>query len=147
MVKILSSLDPATLSTSTALYYLNCLTKVRVKSRTEVVHCFVDSTLDKIAKCEISVSSSTRLKALETRQLLRIEDYEVFESVPQMPMPESFATLTNFGVVDKEALVAKINSIAQIESNEARESLLDLDLGIKSKDNRTLYTADDLNLL
>lgn len=82
----------------TNFYLLNCLSKVYLKSESGPIRQKVSEFLVKVQNGKVKMSNVARVKAVEIRMLLSMDEdkrREIFDEVPQGTLPVVFQELTN----------------------------------------------------
>lgn len=98
LLAALTRFNFAKFANTTNYYLFNCLSKVYVRTEQAGIRKGVMDFLAKVQNGKVKMSSVARVKAIETRQLLMLDEdkrREVFDEVPQGQMPEVFAEWAN----------------------------------------------------
>lgn len=94
LLTALTRFDFSQFANITNYYLLNCLGKVFVKTERKEIRAKIMEFLRKVQNGRVKMSNVARVKAVETKQLLSLDEEqrkEIFDEVPQGQLPENFS--------------------------------------------------------
>lgn len=90
----LTRFDLSKFNNLTVYYFLNCLSKIHLKTERNEIKLKVIDFLRRVQSGKVKMTNIARVKAVEIRLMLELDEEkrkEVFDEVPQSSLPEIFA--------------------------------------------------------